>query len=92
MCALPFNELLSKHNLSSFYFNKLFIVIVDHRLLQLLFLLLCHSHGVRGWSIGLVVQGAKLIGSHVANRTTRSTFQLGMKKVLNLGITMCRQI
>lgn len=76
MFALPLNELLSKHNLSSFHFNKFFIVIVDHSLLELLFLLFCHCHRIRGRGIGLVVQWAKLIGPHVANSTTSSTFQL----------------
>lgn len=76
MSALPLNELLSKNNLGSFYFNKFFIVIVDDSLLKLLFLLLCHGHWIRRWSIGLVVQRAKLIGSHVSNCPTSTTFQL----------------
>lgn len=74
MSVLPLNELLSKHNLGSFYFDKFFIVIVDYSLLKLLFLLLCHGHWIRRWGIGLVVQRAKFIGSHVANCTTSSTF------------------
>lgn len=70
---LPLNELFAQHNLGALHFDQFLIVIVDDSLFQLLLLLLCHSNWVRRGGVGLIVQGAELVGPHVSDGPTCST-------------------
>lgn len=70
--TLPLNELFSQHDLSALHLNQFLIVVVNDGLFQLFLLLLCHSHWVRRWGVGLIVQWAELVGPHVSNGPTCS--------------------
>lgn len=67
---LPLNELLAQYDLGALHRDQFLVVVVDDGLFQLLLLLLRHSNWVRRRGVGLVVQRAELVGSHVSNGST----------------------
>ena len=80
VCAVPpspLDELLAQDDLGALHLDELLVVVVDHRLLQLLLLLFRHGDGVGGRRVGLVVQRAELVGAHVSDGAARSALQLG---------------
>lgn len=57
---------------------------MDHSLFQLLLLLFRHGDRVGGWGVGLVVQRAEFVGSHVSNGSTRAALQLEKNPEANI--------